>query len=129
MAAPAPALDDRARPEKRSFLRLHVPIDVQALLAEYRSLPRQAWSTSHWSIHCSCNMLLLRGGATGTAGDFTTDRVEDRPILADLPYIRSLIGANGPFGGTTYAFLFRMKPMGVARPHVDNDAAWQTPFR
>jgi hypothetical protein len=29
----------------------------------------------------------------------------------------------------TYAFLFRMKPMGVARPHHDDDPAWYDPVR
>jgi hypothetical protein len=114
---------------KRSFLKLPVTVDVQTLLAEYNSIPRDAWSTSHWNIHCSSNMLLLRGGSTGTAEDFTTSEVEDRPVLARLPYLRSLIGEGGPFGDTTYAFLFRMKPLGVARPHVDNHHAWLTPFR
>jgi hypothetical protein len=114
---------------KRSFLKLPVDIDVAALTAEYRSIPRDAWTTSHWSIHCSCNMLLLRGGGSGTQRDFTTERPTDRPLPVALPYIRSLVRDGGPFGRTTYAFLFRMKPMGVARPHVDDDAAWRSPFR
>lgn len=114
---------------KRSFLRLPVEVDVGALSSEYRAIPADAWSTTHWGAHFSANMLLLRGGTKGTADDFTTRDVSDHPCLEQLPYIRSLIAEGGPFGHVTYAFIFRMRPMGVARPHTDDDPAWRTPFR
>ncbi len=114
---------------KRSFLKLPVPVDVSALLSEYRSIPADAWASTHWGAHFSSNMLLLRGGAKGTPEDFTTREVSDQPILSQLPYIRSLIAEDGPFGVVTYAFVFRMRPLGVARPHTDDDPAWKTPFR
>ncbi|HEV2446011.1 MAG TPA: aspartyl/asparaginyl beta-hydroxylase domain-containing protein, partial [Candidatus Sulfopaludibacter sp.] len=50
-------------------------------------------------------------------------------ILAQLPYLAWLIDRAGPFGGATYAFLFRMKPTGVARPHIDEAPAWREPLR
>ena len=114
---------------KHSFLKLPVPVDVEALLEDYRSIPSDAWSASHWSKHCSSTMLLLRGGRQGTHEDFTTCDVVDHECLKQLPYISSLIDNDGAFGEITYAFIFRMKPMGVARPHTDDNPAWKTPFR
>jgi hypothetical protein len=114
---------------KRSFLQLCVTVDVPTLLEEYRSIPADAWSSTHWGANFSSNMLLLRGGTAGTPEDFTTRQVSDHGLLDSLPYIRSLIAPEGPFGDITYAFIFRMRPMGVARPHTDDDPAWQVPFR
>jgi hypothetical protein len=114
---------------KRSFLKLPVSVNVPALLEEYRSVPADAWSSTHWGAHFSSNMLLLRGGKKGTAEDFTTNQVSDHACLQQMPYISSLLAPDGPFGEITYAFIFRMRPMGVARPHTDDDPAWKTPFR
>jgi hypothetical protein len=74
-------------------------------------------------------MLLLRGGDTDTEQDFMAHQVSDRDALAELPYFRWLLGEDGPFGQATYAFLFRMKPLGVARPHIDAAPEWEEPFR
>ena len=114
---------------KRSFLRLPVEIDAARLLAEYHAIPALSWATSHWETHCSSDMLLLRGGDSGTAEDFVTTDTSDHGILAQSPYLAGLIDKGGPFGGAIYAFLFRMKPMGVARPHTDDDPAWKDPLR
>jgi hypothetical protein len=118
-----------AATSKRSFLRLPVDIDVDSLLADYRRIPHTAWSTSHWDVHCSATMLLLRGGHSGDQRDFTTDSVVDHEILAQVPYIAWLLGADGPFGQSTYGFIFRMRPNGVTRPHVDDNPSWRTPMR
>src|SRR5215831_978270 len=75
---------------KRSFLKLPVTVDVPRLVEEYRSIPADAWSSTHWGAHFSSNMLLLRGGSSGTPEDFTTRQVADQPCLKQLPYIRSL---------------------------------------
>lgn len=120
---------DNAAPEleacsKRSFLRLPVQIDTARLLEEYRGIPEQAWGVSHWDVHCSIDVLLLRGGTKGDAEDFTTSEVADAPVLAQLPYIASLLAPEGPFGGAIYAFIFRTKPGGITRVHTDNDQAW-----
>ncbi|MFZ5472157.1 MAG: aspartyl/asparaginyl beta-hydroxylase domain-containing protein [Myxococcota bacterium] len=118
-----------ARCSKRSFLKLPVDIDSEALLADYRTIPPEAWWVSHWRVHCSASMLLLRGGKRGTEEDFTTSAVANADILAQLSYIQWLVSDDGPFGQPTYAFIFRMKPMGVARPHTDDKPAWRDPFR
>jgi hypothetical protein len=114
---------------KRSFLRLPVRIDVERLLADYAAIPVLAWATSHWDTHCSSDMLLLRGGVSGTEEDFAATQSHDHEVLAIAPYLSWLIGEAGPFGGAIYAFLFRMKPIGVARPHIDEAPAWQEPLR
>jgi kumamolisin len=114
---------------KRSFLKLPVPIDLPRLLAEYNSIPEDAWGVSHWDVHCSIDVLLLRGGAKGTPDDFVTTDIRNNPILASLPYFSSLLAPEGPFGGTTYAFIFRTKPNGITRIHWDDDEAWCRTFR
>jgi len=131
MAKPAvdQAPEDGTVYKKRSFLRLPVEVDCALLLADYRSVPAEAWSTSHWDMHCSADMLLLRGGDQGSATDFSTNEISNRKILSTLPYISSLIGEDGPFGQTTYAFIFRMKPMGVTRAHWDQQPIWKNLFR
>jgi hypothetical protein len=114
---------------KRSFLQLPVAVDIERLIDDYRSIRPEAWASTHWDVHCSANMVLLRGGREGDAGDFVGSDSVDHEILDTLPYIRWLIGSSGPFGGTNHAFIFRMKPLGVTRPHVDSDLSWFDPFR
>ncbi len=114
---------------KRSFLRLPVEIDTRALLADYQSIPDEEWKVSHWEVHCSSAMVLLRGGKQGTEADFTTSKVANTALLSKLPYLSHLVSDDGPFGQPTYAFIFRMKPMGVAQPHTDDNPAWADPFR
>ncbi len=106
-----------------------VAIDVARLRADYDSIPAAAWSASYWDEHGSADMLLLRGGGDGTEDDFTTSDPADQEALSRLPYLAELLGDAGPFGRTTYAYIFRMKPMGVSRVHVDAAPAWADPFR
>jgi hypothetical protein len=121
--------DTKPEHRKRSFLQLPVTVDKERLVDEYRSIPPEAWASTHWDVHCSANMVLLRGGREGTAGDFVGSDSVDHDILQRLPYIQWLVGNAGPFGGTNHAFIFRMKPLGVTRPHVDSDLSWFDPFR
>jgi hypothetical protein len=125
----APAAPADVAFAKRSFLRLPVPIDLPRLLAEYRSIQEDAWGVSHWDVHCSIDALLLRGGAKGTPDDYVTTDIVNNPLLAGLPYLAWLLGPDGPFGGTTYAFIFRTRPNGITRIHWDDDAAWCRTFR
>ena len=74
-------------------------------------------------------MILLRGGNKGNEEDFFGADHIDHEVLGKLPYISWLIGESGPFGGANYAFILRMKPLGVARPHIDSNPAWFEPFR
>lgn len=115
--------------KKRSFLQLPVTVDIDRLLEDYRSIPAEAWASTHWDMHCSSNMVLLRGGSQGTEDDFDGSDIVDQEILGKLPYISWLLGESGPFGGSSYAFIFRMKPLGVARPHIDLSPVWFDLFR
>ena len=114
---------------KRSFLRLPVDIDVDRLIKDHQAIPAEAWASTHWDVHCSSNMILLRGGNKGNEEDFFGADHIDHEVLGKLPYISWLIGESGPFGGANYAFILRMKPLGVARPHIDSNPAWFEPFR
>lgn len=136
MAAPESATLSRAVDpdiaeacKKRSFLKLPVPVDGAKLLAEYNSIPAEAWGASHWDVHCSIDMVLLRGGKKGSADDFVTDDVANSPLLDSLPYISSLLASDGPFGGAHYAFIFRTKPNGITRQHMDDRDEWTRTVR
>lgn len=115
--------------DKRSFLRFPVAIDGPRLVAEYDSVPADAWGVSHWDVHCSIDVLLLRGGMQGKPEDFTTRAVDNNPLVEKLPYIASLISPDGPFGGAVYAFIFRTKPNGITRMHRDDHEAWEESLR
>ena len=130
-APPAPLTPDAPELGKRSFLKLPVAIDVEALRADYRALPKEAWKVSHWEAHCSSDMVLLRGGQKGMCAGLHHPRGSQRAdFLHKLPVPEPTSSRrDGPFGQATYAFIFRMKPMGVAQPHLDDDPAWHAPFR
>ena len=116
--------------KKRSFLKLPVSVDLPRLIEEYESIPDDAWASSYWgNVHCSVGMLLLRGGTTGTETDFYTEEIEDHPPLKNLPYISEIVGADGPFGGAKYAFMFRMLPNGVSQIHQDLREEWFNLYR
>jgi len=114
---------------KKSFLKLPVPVETSRLLAEFGQIPEEAWGVSHWDVHCSIDVLLLRGGHKGGAEDFTTRDVVNNPILERLPYIASLLAPEGSFGGAVYAFMFRTKPNGITRVHDDGDEVWRQTVR
>lgn len=114
---------------KRSFLKLPVAIDTARLVQEFSQIPETAWGDSYWDVHCSIDMILLRGGNKGTDEDFLTNDVANAPILNELPYISSLLAPESPFGGATYAFIFRTKPNGITRVHNDGQEAWKKTVR
>lgn len=116
--------------EKQSFRRFNIDLDLSRLRAEFESIPSSAWASSYWgSVHCSVGMLLLRGGNRGMQEDFYCDEVVDQPILEQLPYMRSLLGDQGPFGPAVYAFIFRMEPGGVTLVHRDTIEKWFDMYR
>lgn len=115
---------------KRSFLRFKPELDVETLVAEFRSIPGNAWATTYWgNIHSSVGMLLLRGGNKGNEDDFCCETVNDHPPLDSLPYIKQLTSADGPFGEAKYAFIFRMIANGVTKVHKDLNKVWEDMFR
>lgn len=115
---------------KRSFYQFSAPIDLDTIRQEFHSIAEEAWATSYWgNIHCSIGMLLLRGGVKGTEEDFFCEHVEDTPILQQLPYIKSLLGPDGPFGQASYAFMFKTQPNGLTLKHQDMMDQWRDMFR
>ena len=129
--APVPHVDPSiiADCQKRSFLKLPVAVNREKLLAEYNAIPETAWGASHWDVHCSIDMILLRGGKKGSADDFVTDDVANSPLLDQMPYIASILAPEGPFGGAHYAFIFRTKPNGITRQHMDDREEWTRTVR
>lgn len=116
--------------KKRSFLEFDLPVSHDALLAEYAAIPQEAWAGTYWNkVHTSVTTLLLRGGTSGDQTDYWSRRVEDAPILKSLPSFAALVGPDGPFGQATYAFIFKMKPGGVALRHKDGAWAWKSRYR
>jgi hypothetical protein len=107
-----------------------MPVDLPRLVDEYHSIPDSAWQSSYWGdIHCSVGMLLLRGGESGTEEDFFADSVVDSPVLEQLPYMKSFLGPDGPYGESSYAFIFRMEPNGVTQAHRDMIEKWTDMYR
>ncbi len=116
--------------EKKSFRRFSQAVDLDRLRSDFESIPSETWQASYWGdIHCSVGMLLLRGGTQGTQEDFYCSQVSDHALLGRLDYIRELIDTEGPFGGATYAFLFRMRPNGVTLVHRDTIERWFDMYR
>jgi hypothetical protein len=126
---PSPATEASPALKKRNFIRFPVAIDRRRLLADYESIPPDAWGVSYWDVHCSIDVLLLRGGDKGDAGDFCAQEIKNNPILEKLPYIASLIEPDGPFGGAVYAFIFKTKPNGITRAHRDRKEEWHRALR
>lgn len=115
---------------KRSFLKLPVAIDTARLQQEFSQIPEEAWGVSYWDVHCSVDLLLLRGGNKGTEDDvLITNDVANTPVLNELPYISSLLAPEGPFGGAVFATIIRTKPNGITRVHDDSHEAWKKTTR
>jgi hypothetical protein len=115
---------------KRSFLKLPVAIDTAQLVQEFGQVPEEAWGVSYWDVHCSVDLLLLRGGNKGTEDDvLITNDVANTPVLNELPYISSLLAPEGPFGGAVFATIIRTKPNGITRVHDDGHESWKKTTR
>lgn len=116
--------------EKKSFRKFDFAVDLKSLEKDYLAISDEDWAASYWGhVHCSVGMLLLRGGNSGTEQDFFCDEVYDSPLLARLPYIRYLIGEEGPFGKANYAFIFRLEPNGITLKHQDLMEKWKDMYR
>jgi hypothetical protein len=96
--------------------RLPVAIDAGRLRREVDALPPVVWGTTagRVGVHRAADAVFLRGYAPAQ-GDLP---VEDRPPLAQLPYVRELITAvlgEQPLR----CLLARLPAGGVIAPHVD----------
>lgn len=99
-----------------SCLRLPVAVDGAQLQAEVAALPATLWGTTagRVGVHRAADALFLRGHAPAE-GDLP---VEDRPVLALLPYARRLIEQE--IGDRPLRCLLARLPAGASiAPHVD----------
>lgn len=94
-------------------LRLAVPIDAGRLRAEVDALPATAW-TQRVGRHQAAQVIYLRGHAPA-AGDLPVD---DRPVLASLPYAATLVHRTFE-APPLRALLARLPAGGAIVPHKD----------
>jgi hypothetical protein len=97
-------------------VRLPVAIDAARLAAEVDALPASVWGSrgGRVGVHQAAEAVFLRGHAPAE-GD---KPIEDRPVLAQLPYARRLI--EGEIGLRPQRCLLARLPAGASvAPHVD----------
>ena len=86
-------LDEYGMVDKHSLVggcsKLDLEVDAERLTAEFATIPEDAWGSTAGRVyvHSLANAIFLRGYAR--AEGFKP--IEDRPILAQLPYMRELI--------------------------------------
>jgi hypothetical protein len=97
-------------------VRLPLSVDAQRLQREIAALPSSVWGTTggRVGVHRAAEALFLRGHAPAQ-GNLP---IEDRPVLARLPYARfiieELVGAPA-----LRCLLARLPPDAVIAPHID----------
>jgi hypothetical protein len=96
-------------------LRLPLIIDAQRLAAEIGALGPSVWGTTDGrvGVHKAAEALFLRGHAPAQ-GELP---IEDRPVFAQLPYVRQLLGLLG--APPQRCLLARLPPGGTVAPHID----------
>lgn len=97
-------------------VRLPLSIDAARLVAEVASLPEELWggTDGRVGVHRPAGAIFLRGFAPAQ-GDLP---VEDRPVLARLPYVRQII--TRLLGAQPLRCLLARLPAGATiAPHVD----------
>jgi hypothetical protein len=97
-------------------VRLPLTIDSQRLLEEVTHLPGSEWGTrgGRVGVHKSAEAIFLRGYAPAE-GELP---VEDRPVLAQLPYARFIIEQTIP-APPMRCLLARLPAGGVIARHID----------
>lgn len=96
--------------------RLPVIIDIAHLQAEVAALPDRLWGSrgGRVGVHAAAEAIWLRGYAPAQ-GELP---IADRGPLAELPYVRELIGTT--LGGIAQRCLLARLPAGaVIAPHID----------
>lgn len=95
---------------------LPLRVDGQRLFDEVAALPAAVWGTTggRVGVHDKSEAVFLRGFAPAE-GELP---VEDRPVLAQLPYVRSIIEEMIP-ATPMRCLLARMPAGGIIAPHID----------
>lgn len=107
--------------DKRSLLggcvRLPLTIDAERLRTEIAALGESVWGTpgGRVGVHRAAEAVFLRGYAPAQGRD---KPIEDRPVLAQLPYARSIIETIIP-AQPLRCLLARLPASTAIPPHVD----------
>lgn len=97
-------------------IRLPLQIDAAPLQAELAALPADLWGRrdGRVGVHEVAEAIFLRGHAPAQ-GDLP---IEDRPALARLPSVRTLVFGRVP-AEPMRCLIARLPPGAVVRPHID----------
>lgn len=109
-----------------SCLRLPVSFDLAKLLGEFHTLADALWGTrgGRVGVHVQTEAVFLRGYAPAE-GDLP---IEDREVLASLPFTRTLIYET--FQAPPQRCLFaKLRANGEIRPHIDQGAYFERTVR
>ena len=107
-------------------VRLPLCVDAEILRDEVARLPQDVWGTtaSRVNVHARADAIFLRGYAPAEG----ERPISDRPVLASLPYTRTiihqLIGAH-----PLRCLLARLGPGGAVPAHVDEGAYFEHSIR
>jgi hypothetical protein len=109
-----------------SCLRLPVRFDLAKLISEFHTIADVLWGTrgGRVGVHVQTEAVFLRGYAPAE-GDLP---IEDRPVLAALPFTRALIYET--FQAPPQRCLFaKLRANGEIRPHIDQGAYFERTIR
>lgn len=109
-----------------SCIRLPVSFDLAQLIAEFHTIADTLWGTraGRVGVHVQTEAVFLRGYAPAE-GDLP---IEDRPVLASLPFTRALIYET--FQAPPQRCLFaKLRAGGEIRPHIDQGTYFERTIR
>ena len=109
-----------------SCLQLPVRFDFAKLLSEFHTIEDALWGTrgGRVGVHVQTEAVFLRGFAPAE-GDLP---IEDREVLASLPFTRALI--YDTFQAPPQRCLFaKLRAQGEIRPHIDQGAYFERTIR
>ena len=109
-----------------SCLRLPVRFDLAKLIAEFHTIEEALWGTrgGRVGVHVQTEAVFLRGFAPAE-GDLP---IEDREVLASLPFTRALLYET--FQAPPQRCLFaKLRAGGEIRPHIDQGTYFERTIR
>ena len=110
----------------KGCVRLPIALDGNQLGAEVAALPASVWGSTagRKGVHRAAEALFLRGHAPAE-GEMP---IEDRPILKDVPYLRTFIEETMP-APPLRALLAKLPAGARIPPHVDRGAYFNNSIR
>ena len=110
---------------KRPFLKLPIRFDAEALAAEVRALPDEAWTPHPTGFAGNEAVRLVSPGGEPT--DALDGEMGPTPALQACPYIREIMAEIGAVWGRSR--LMGLAPGGEVPSHIDTHYYWRTHFR